>query len=85
MGWLVFIFLVFSIEVQLINNAVLISAVQQSDSVIHIYILFPILFHYGLLQEIEWAFWLAQLLKILSAKQEAPVQFLGQEDLLEKG
>ena len=36
------------IEVELIYNVVLISAVQQSDSVIHIYILFHILFHYGL-------------------------------------
>ena len=42
------------IEVQLIYNVVLISAVQQSDSVICIYILFHILFHYGLLQYIQW-------------------------------
>ena len=33
----------------------LISAVQQSDSVIHIYILFHILFHYGLSQDIEYS------------------------------
>ena len=34
------------IEVQLIYNVVLITAVQQSDSVIHCF--FNILFHYGL-------------------------------------
>ena len=33
----------------------LISAVQQSDSVIHIYILFYILFHYGLSQDVEYS------------------------------
>ena len=43
----------FFIEVQLIYNVVLVSGVQQSDSVIYIYILFQVLFHYGLLQEIE--------------------------------
>ena len=32
------------IQVSLIYNVI--SAVQQSDSVIHVYILFPILFHY---------------------------------------
>ena len=37
----------------LIYHVVLISAVQQSDSVIHICILFLILFHYGLSQDIE--------------------------------
>ena len=42
-GWL------FLIEVQLIYNVVLISAIQQSDSVIHIYtFFFNILFHCGL-------------------------------------
>ena len=34
---------------------VLISAVQKSDSVIHIYVLFHILFHYGLSQDIEYS------------------------------
>jgi len=34
-------------EVWLIDNVVLISAVQQSDSVIYIHILVHILFHYG--------------------------------------
>ena len=34
----------------------LISAIQQSDSVIHIYILFHIIFHYGLSQDIEYSF-----------------------------
>ena len=34
----------------------LISAVQQSDSVMHMYIFFfQILFHYGLLQDIEYS------------------------------
>ena len=48
-------------EVQLIYNVVLVSSVQQSDSVIHIYriyiyILFYILFHYRLLHVIEYSF-----------------------------
>ena len=45
----------FYIGVQLINNAVLVSGVQQSDSVIHIHvsILFQILFPFRLLQNIE--------------------------------
>ena len=37
-------FLIYFIEVHLIYNIVLISAVKQSGSVIHIYILFHILF-----------------------------------------
>ena len=43
---------------QLIYNAVLVSGLQQSDSVIniHIHILFHILFHYGLSQDIEYSF-----------------------------
>ena len=32
-----------------------------------------------------WASLVAQLVKNLPAKQETPVQFLGQEDPLEKG
>ena len=49
-----FIFKIF-IRVQLIYNVVLVSAVQQSESVIHIHIstLFQILFPYGSLQSIE--------------------------------
>ena len=43
------------IEVQLIYNVVLISAVQQSDSVIYLYILFHILFHSGLSQDTEYS------------------------------
>ena len=57
------------IEVQLIYNVVLVSGVQQSDSVIHIYVyvyiyiyiyiyiyvLFQIIFPYRLLQEIEFS------------------------------
>ena len=52
-----FCFLIYYfIEVWLIYNAVLISAAQQSDSVIHvIYILFHILFHYGISQDIEYS------------------------------
>ena len=44
----------FLIEVQLIYNVVLVSAVLRSDSVIHthIYIIFHILFHYSLLKDI---------------------------------
>ena len=47
---------IFLIEVQLIYD-VLISAVHQNDSVIHIYILsfFYILSHYGLSQEIGYS------------------------------
>ena len=41
--------------VELSYNVVLISAVHQSDSVIHIYILFHILFHYGLSQDIGYS------------------------------
>ena len=45
----------FYIGVSLINNIVLVSGVQQSDSVIHIHvsILFQILFPFRLLQNIE--------------------------------
>ena len=42
--------------VELINNAVLISGVQQSDSVIHISILFQIIFPFSLLHNIEQCF-----------------------------
>ena len=41
------------IKVQLISNVVFISAVPPSDSVIHICVLFHILFHYGLPHDIE--------------------------------
>ena len=34
---------------------------------------------------LAWASLIAQLVKNLPAMQETPVQFLGQEDLLEKG
>ena len=43
----------FLIEVELIYNVVLISAIQQSDSFIHAYIY--ILLHYGLSQDIEYS------------------------------
>ena len=42
------------IEEWLIYSVLLISAIQQSDSVIHMYILFYALFHYDLLQDIEY-------------------------------
>ena len=47
------VFFFFLTEIQLIYNAVLISGVQQSGSIIHIYILFQILFPYRLLKDIE--------------------------------
>ena len=53
--FLIILFVYFFIEVELIYNVVLVSSVQQSDSVIHIYILFQILFHYRLLQDIEYS------------------------------
>ena len=40
---------------------------------------------FGTLCASFWAFLVAQLVKNPSAKQEAPVQFLGQENPLEKG
>ena len=43
------------VEVYLSYPVMLISAVQQNNSVIHIYILFLILSHYGLLQDIEYS------------------------------
>ena len=54
----------FLIKVELIYNVVLVSSVQQSDSVLYIYIYiyiyiylpFQILFHYRLLQDIEYRF-----------------------------
>ena len=44
------------IEAYLIYNVVLVSGVQQSDSVLYmcIYILFDILFHYSLSQDIDY-------------------------------
>ena len=42
------------IEVELIDNNVLISAVQQRDSVLYIYMLFHIIFYYGLLWWLPW-------------------------------
>ena len=49
-----FLFIYFSTKVQLIDNVMLVSGVQQDDSLIHVYILFHILFHYSLLQDIEY-------------------------------
>ena len=37
------------------------------------------------IQLVYWASLIAQLVKNLPAMQETPVQFLGREDLLEKG
>ena len=66
----------------------LFSALQHNDSVIHICILFHILFHYGLSQNIDyssiWASLIAQLVKNPPVMQETPVLFLGWEDPLEK-
>ena len=60
LGFFVFIFLIkklkqFYIGVYLINSVMLVSGVQQSDSIIHIQvsILFQILFPFWLLQNIE--------------------------------
>ena len=39
----------------------------------------------GYLLKYSWASYVAQLVKNLPAVQETPVQFLDQEDLLEKG
>ena len=47
--------LILKIEVELIYSVVLVSAVEQSDSVIYMYILFEIVFHYGLSQDIEYS------------------------------
>ena len=44
-----------SFEVSLIYNAVLVSAVQPSGSVVRVCILFRILFHYGFSQAIEYS------------------------------
>ena len=44
----------FKTEVWLIYNVLLITGVQQSGSVIHIYTFFNILFHYGLSQDFEY-------------------------------
>ena len=38
----------------MIYNVALVSSVPQSDSVIHIYIILHIVFHCGLLQDIEY-------------------------------
>ena len=43
------------IELQLMYNAVFISAAQQGDTVVHIYIHFYILFHYGLFKDIKYS------------------------------
>ena len=41
------------IEVYLISNVVLISAIAQGDSVIHTCIILQIIFHYGLSQDVN--------------------------------
>ena len=52
-AWILFLNI---IDVELIYNVVLISVVQQSDSVINTYIhIFHILFHYGFSQNIEYS------------------------------
>ena len=52
--FIIFLFFNF-IEVEWIYTVGFISAVQQSDSVLHVYILFHILSHYGLSQDIEYS------------------------------
>ena len=51
-GWGANFFLIYFIEMQLICSVILVPGVQQSDSVIHTYILLHILY-YDLLQDIE--------------------------------
>ena len=53
--FLVFFNVLFYIGVQLINNVVIVSGVQQSDSVIHVHvsIVFQILFPFKLLHDME--------------------------------
>ena len=69
----------FYIGVYLINNVMLVSGVQQSDSVlhIHVYILFGILFSFRLLPNIEQSFpcytvgpcWLSILITVVCTRQ----------------
>ena len=51
---LFFICFIFYVEVKLIYNVVIISAIQKSDSVVHVHasVLFQILFPHGLSQNI---------------------------------
>jgi len=63
---------------------VLIFAVQQSESAIHISLLFWISFPFRLPQSIEWASRMAQMVKNMPTMQETQVQSLGGEDPLEK-
>ena len=55
MACVFFYFNLLFIQVSLNYNVVLITAVQQSDSIKYICILFHILFHCGLSQEIEYS------------------------------
>ena len=50
-----YVSMLYFIDVWLTYNVVLISSVQQSDSVIHIYVIFHILFHSDLSQDIEYS------------------------------
>ena len=72
----------------MINNVVLVSGVQQSDSVIHIHvsILFQILFPSKLLQNIEQRslcytvgpYWLSVLnVAVCTCQSQTPKQFVG--------
>ena len=51
----IYLFIFSFIEAELIYNAVLISSVQQSDSIIHVYIHLHILFHYDLSNDFEYS------------------------------
>ena len=55
----------------------LISAVQQSDSVIHMYILFHILSHYDLSEDIEYSFLCYTVGPCLSILHIRPLDSLG--------
>ena len=70
----------------MIYNVVLVSGVQQSDSVIHTHVsfFFSKMFPFRLLQNIEQNFSGGSVVKNLPAMQEMQVQSLGQEDPLEK-
>ena len=80
-------------EVQLICNVVLVSRLQQSDSVIHTHVFFiRFFFHYRFYyalkkKEVELIYGaslVAQMVKNLPAIQETQVQSLGWEDPLEE-
>lgn len=52
--WLIYSFRLRYLQIGLIYSIGLISAIQQNDSVMHLYILCRVLFHHNLLQDIEY-------------------------------